>query len=289
MIKIVRTWLHQRRSFTEVIERIYKLDEAALAKLTYDEHIINLQAVVRLCQITSRQYGGIISKTSQHAHASVLFTTLCVKGQSLLNVLPRVVGHKNHHDHWDFPSIASITRSIMEARLAFYYLCIESISREEWECRWNIMNLHDCSRRISLFEGIDPEGEDYKFFIKTKKELQERLNKNNFFQNLIKDLPEKKKKEYLSGRNAYLEPLESIAEKVGFPQHQFKWEYLLLSNQVHSLPMSYYRMIEGDWGRGIYSQRDEQYSIMCIGIVTAMLLSAKDEMNTLFLEQQDSA
>ena len=63
-------------------------------------------------------------------------------------------------DHWDYASVAVMTRSILEVRLAFHYLCIEKCSGREWGCRWNIFNLHDCLARKRLFEEMEADPQE---------------------------------------------------------------------------------------------------------------------------------
>jgi hypothetical protein len=38
----------------------------------------------------------------------------------------------------------------METRLNFFYLCVDECLDDEWDCRWNLFNLHDTMARVAL-------------------------------------------------------------------------------------------------------------------------------------------
>jgi hypothetical protein len=63
--------------------------------------------------------------------ASVLFTRMCSIGVSLLSLCP---GSKVSPDslHWDFSSVASLARNLLECDLIFFYLCIDPADEDVW-------------------------------------------------------------------------------------------------------------------------------------------------------------
>lgn len=245
----------------------------------YAECIAALDKVIQHCISISQKFAGIKSPTASHYYASVLFTSLCSRSVSLAMLAPHSPWSKKKIEHWDFASIAGITRSILEIRLLFYYFCIEKCTGEEWDCRWNILNLHDCTARMQLFEALN-ERSDIADFNNQAEELRSRLTSNLFFMNL----PESDRKSYLNGKKAFIYPLEKIAENAGVDVKTFRWLYKLLSSQVHSLPLSFYRMGEQDRGRGVHSEAEEGYTKLCISFTIKLLVSARDEMEQLFSE-----
>lgn len=110
--------------------------------------------VVRECMYVSRGYSGISSPTSRHFYASVLFTALITRGVSLAQLMPFTPWAEKRIEHWDYASVAGIVRTMLELRVAFYYLCVDGCTDEEWNCRWNLFNLHDCVSRIRLFSAL---------------------------------------------------------------------------------------------------------------------------------------
>lgn len=173
--------------------------------------------------------------------------------------------------------MAGIVRSILEVRLAFFYLGIEQCSKDEWDCRWNLFNLHDCTSRIYLFEEMDNTTEQLGGFRTQAEELRSRLHDNAYFQSL----EVKRRNRFLSGNHAYLSSLEEIGVRAGVDLRTFRWLYRLLSSQVHGLPMSFYRMSENR-GRGVHSGVEEDYTNLCLSLCLSLLVAARDEMTNLF-------
>ncbi|MGD0275080.1 MAG: DUF5677 domain-containing protein [Syntrophales bacterium] len=244
----------------------------------YFERLGALGSAVYSCIEVSHNCEGILSPTSRHFYASVLFTVLCTRGVSLATVAPYSKWAERLIEHWDFSSIAVLTRSILEIRIAFFYLCIEECSIEEWGCRWNLFNLHDCISRIRLFKLMETGTQDIIGFEAAAEELRVRLSSNSFFMNLT----EKKRNRFIKGRYAYLHPLGDIAVRAGVKQQIFPWIYHLLSSHVHGLPMSFYRMGDSERGRGVHSEVEENYTSLCLSLCTSLLVKSRDEMKRLF-------
>lgn len=165
----------------------------------------------------------------------------------------------------------------------FFYLCIDSVSYNEWECRYNVFNLHDCTRRKKLFEfGISEESnKQISGFNGQIQELKERLMNNEYFN---KSLSEKQKKDYFKGNKHFLLSQDEIIEKIGLSVDYFRFMYIFSSNQIHTLPMNFYRMGEQERGKGIHSEIEEDYTKMCVNITIEYLKKAIDDMENLFID-----
>ena len=199
----------------------------------YAERVRALDGLARECCSVSQNCAGIPSPTSSHVWAAILFTSLCTRAVSLINLVPHSPWSIKLIEHWDYGSVASLTRSLLEIRLAFFYLGIEDCSQDEWYCRWNIFNVHDCESRIQMFLAEDSDY-DVSGFKSQLQELRERLLGNSFF----RSLPEGKQRQFLNGKVAYLSPLEEIAARAGVELNQFRWLYKFLSSHVQGFPMS---------------------------------------------------
>lgn len=245
--------------------------------VTYEEALANYDSLVSKCTNVSTSCAGIPSPTSQHYYASLLFTKLCTTSVSLLHLVPHNRLTINLIDHWDYSSIASLTRNLVDCYLAFFYLCIDAVDEKEWDCRWNLFNLHDCLARKKLFEGINDTNEAIKFEDQAK-ELNKRLLSNPHFLSLSL----KKQKQFLKGKTAYLLSTVEIVSKYSGNVDEFRWFYHFLSSQVHSLPMSFYRMGEQGRGRGVYCKIESNYISLCLTYVTTYLEKACNEMERLF-------
>ena len=244
--------------------------------LQYGSAVEELEsALVRSTNI-SRDCAGIESPTSAHYFASVLFTSLCVRGMSLALLVPHSPFAQKSIEQWDFASVAGVARSILEVRLAFFYLCVESLSKEQWEFRWNLFNLHDCMTRVHLFEEL--RSSDVDAFRDQAEDLRQRLKKNSHFVGL----PPKQQAHLLTGSKAYSVPTEEIAVAAGMDLNLFRVLYRFYSAQLHGFPLSFYRAGDQNRGRGVHSPVEEGYTTMCVTLATALLGSASDEMEALF-------
>jgi len=248
----------------------------------YVKRVQILDSVVRNCMFLSRQYGGIPAPTSRHFYASVLFTALITRGVSLAIVAPHSPWATKLIEHWDYATATGIVRTMLELRFAFHYLCVDQCTDEEWNCRWNILNLHDCTARRRLFEARQTDPKQVEGFEKQAEELRERLRNNSHFAGL----PTKQRKTFLNGQTAYLYPLENIGERAGVEKSLFRWLLILFSSHVHGLPMSYYRIAVGEQerGRGLPSSAEEGYTSLCLSFAAQLLVKTHDEIEVLFAD-----
>lgn len=251
-------------------------DRIAKPPEEYVELLHGFADEVANCMHVSREFGGISSPTGKHFYASVLFTGLVTRATTLVFTAPYSPWSKREFEHWDYASVANITRTIMETRLAFFYLCIDDCHENEWDCRWNLFNLHDCVSRVNLMDvmghAVDKAG-----LLKQADELRKRLSGNSFFQKL----PAKRKRELLKGGKAYLKPLEDIALDTGMELRTFKMLWRLMSSHVHSLPFSFYRVGENERGTGVQTVVEENYTSLMLTFALTLLVGARDEFREL--------
>jgi len=175
--------------------------------------------------------------------------------------------------------MTGVVRTMIEVRAAFHYLCTDACSQDEWYCRWNLFNLHDCVSRIRLFSAMG-DSEQVAGFEAQADELRGRLASNPFFQSL----PPKQHKKLLHGQTAYLSPLEVLMERAGMDVETFRYLYILFSTHVHALPMSFYRIggDNGERGRGLPSSAEEGYSSLCLSLAASLIVQSRDELHALF-------
>ncbi|WP_254216727.1 DUF5677 domain-containing protein [Synechococcus sp. CCY 9618] len=234
------------------------------------------------CIQTSQRLAGIRAPTGGHFYASALFTVLCSRAVSLLKLTPTVADGDPLEEPWDYGSAFTLSRSLLEVRIAFFYLGIECVTEDEWRCRWSLMCLHDCTGRIRLFEHMDDDPQELERqiagFAEQAEELRERLRANAFFTSL----PEGRQRHLLRGTDSFLSPLEELAARSGSSVGEFKLIYRLLSSQVHALPISFFRMDEGNRGTGMHSNVEEGYIQLCLALATHLLSSSRTEMEAKF-------
>ncbi len=240
-----------------------------------------LDAAINRAIYVSRKHAGIRSPTGSHFYASALFTLLTTKSISLHKLLPVLKPKAMPDSHWDYGSVCTLTRTILETRLAFFYLGYESCSDEEWKCRWSIFCLHDEASRQKMLEGIVTAtftAEEQAQYDEHMSKHRSTLQSNPYFA----ALPPGDQRRYLQGKQAYLQPLEDIAHRCNIEKEKFRFFYTFMSQHAHSFPVSYFRMEDGNRGRGVHSELEEQYHLMCMGLVVALIEGATDEMELKF-------
>jgi hypothetical protein len=269
--------LRNRKPKTLTLQQVHEAGNTppALSE-DYSESLNLLDNVVRECITVSRQYAGIASPTPKHFYASLLFTSLISRGISLSILAPHSPWAQKLIEHWDYASAAVITRTMIELRCAFHYLCIDNCTEEEWQCRWVLLNLHDCVSRKRLFEARGDHPKEAPQFELQAEELRNQLKSNSHFSQLSNQ------KKLLNGQTAYLIPIEGMAENAGIDKNTYRFLHIMFSSHVHGLPMSYFRMGEQERGRGLPSPVEEGYTSMCLTLAASLLAGTRDEAHTLF-------
>lgn len=224
----------------------------------------------------SRKCSCIRSPTGKHFYASVLFTRLCVSSASLqkLSPNPELLGRDAQ---WDCTSACSITRNILECYLVFHYLCVQKVDDVEWEARWRLLNLHDCLQRVKMFDPTNTAPKDEEAAKVVEITIDE-LRTNAYFQGLT----QKQQRHYLKGNKALFMSQDEIVQSYGGDVEEFRLLYRFLSNQVHSLPMSFYRVREQGRGRGVECEVEVGYTALCLEITRNYLDQSCMDYENLF-------
>lgn len=157
--------------------------------MEYSEEYMNaiaaLESKAEECAKISQKYAGIPAPEGLHFYASVLFTRMVVISISVLRLSEGNRFSKSSIEHWDYASVASLVRNMMDCLNTFLYLCEDGLSTDEWGCRWNVFNLHDAVTRRKIFEfrGSLSEANDASSHAD---EIRERLKKNAFFAHYLR-------------------------------------------------------------------------------------------------------
>ena len=151
------------------------------------------------------------------AWACILYTKLCVTGMSIYILAPQSDIADKKIDHWDFSSLFSLTRNIMECYQTLFYLCIDKVPDDELKARRKLFNLHDYYSRKTLFSFTDEKQED--------KSIEELVIKELTETTYFKNLDQKQQNHFLRGENAFFISREEIEERFGTKRNDFKLLY----------------------------------------------------------------
>jgi len=232
-------------------------------KLAYKDY----SRVSNLAVKISRLGAGRNGEEDKVVWACILFTKLCVTGRSLKKLLDHDVS-KEYKLDWDYSSAFSLTRNIMECYQTLFYLCFDDAPEEELKARKYLFNVHDYYSRKTFFSFVSESFDIERENTEIEEFVLNQLKGNSFFKNLN----EQQQKNYLKGKNAFFISREEIEEKEGMRKDDFRYWYKFLSSNVHSYPMGFFRMIDGDRGTGVHSDVEERYSAIALELATGYLI-----------------
>lgn len=227
------------------------MEQSFLDELRWYDKVIQATMSVSL-----NQHG--IDTDGRGLRASRIFTRQTLTGLSLHKILPRP-SPAEHKDSvlWDIGSIASLTRSIVEGYLSFYYFGIEPVSASEADLRFFILQLHRNVEWYDICKSTNPHDQGLKEFEAGIPSQRERIRSHPYLESLTE-----------TQRTRALRGLEMYKTKVDFETELevckgLRRDYRYLSNLVHPLPMSIER-IDNEKGRGIGSDADINHCLLCV-------------------------
>lgn len=233
-------------------------------------------AVCESYAVSQAQAGRYVS--SQIGYCTKIYTRLCAAGALIMRAAPLSRWVESDFECWDFAAIAGHARSILDGYLLFEYLIEECASEDEERTKINLMHLNDCSRRIKMLETTGATKKERHYYEVERKKIIERLEGASFFS----ALPEKVRKSCLSGEKVMLNTREQLLNKLGYEKKEFDAIYNLLSQHIHVLPLSFYRIEANGRGTGIENEVDRGYLTMSLNFCEELLTTATEKTVKVF-------
>jgi len=233
-------------------------ERSFLRELELYDKVVDVTALISV-----NQHG--LDSDGRGVRASRIFTRQTLTAFSLKRILPRP-SMKTHHESilWDIGSIASLARNILEGYLAIYYFGIESISPEEAELRFFLLQLHKNVEWYEIVKASNPQDPSLKEYEEGIPNQKVRVKEHPF----LNSLSDAQKNRALRGNEMY-------KTKVDFENElricrNLRRDYRYLSNLVHPLPFSIER-IDFNKGRGVGSDPDVTHCLLCLVIARVYL------------------
>lgn len=249
-----------------------KSEAKGFDRTAYKARLEKLDAAVCEAVAVSQRTANRMSAPNV-AYASYVFTRMCGASLAMIRAVPLTRWVRSDFDDWQFGTVAGHARSLLDGYLLFSYLIEPAKSQDELTTRINVMHLNDCTRRLDLHTNLGSV-EDVEGFQKQQAELQERLNRNEYF----KTLPGTVQKRCLNGQFLMIDSRDEMLAKVGFKKGEFDAIYDLWSQHVHILPISFYRIEPNGRGTGIENNTDRSYIAQAMEICAAVLSDATNRM-----------
>lgn len=242
---------------------------------TYLEELDLYKKVIEVTKLISLNQHGI-NTDGRGMRAMKLFTRQTLTGLSLTKLLPKPSVSKDiEYDLWDICSIASLTRNLLEGYLSLYYFGLEKISETEAELRFYRLQLHRNVEWYSIRKLYELSEEETKQFEEGILEQKNRIKNHTSLQKLTST----KKNRVLQGAEMYMTK-DEFEKKLPICK-DLKRNYKHLSNLVHPLPLSIER-VDNVRGRGIGSEPDVNYSLICLMIARRYLAASTIGIADLF-------
>lgn len=185
--------------------------------------------------------------------------------------------------YWDYSSVASISRNLLECCILFFYLGVEDPPEDEWRARTDLMHLHDAEARVSLWRELLLDNTMADGIALQRDEVVERLRANPF----VQAMSEKQQRHLLRGEAMRFEIQDDVLARMSVNIPQFRAWYRVLSAHTHSYSLAFHRVLMDERGRGVENEPDKAWIATTLEYVSAFLSRATTQMLALFPDVQD--
>lgn len=206
--------------------------------------------------------GGVYT-TTLGIEGTKIYTRLVLSGMTIRSILP--ANQVNNSQLWDFPSVAVLARSLIEATHRYLYLVEPGVSPEEGEFRRKLYFYRINCEKYQLYS----EKKDHEIL----KEFEEKLPKARAeitASSVYKGLDKNMAKRIRSGNaDMHLTDAE-VAKLTGLIDEHFGFYYRLLSIQAHGSPMATTSQ-SNTRGRGLENDAESFYLSLALRLLCRYL------------------
>jgi hypothetical protein len=220
---------------------------------------------------------GRIHVPTHLVRANQLFTRLTVTSMSIIHLCPdnRIWGSSSQF--WDFISVATLARNLIENYHAFFYIGVEKVTTDERSFRLDLFNYHLINEKYRLYKEGGSSEEILKDFEEKLPIAKEGLKTHPFFIHLSRE----KAKKILTGGESMILSQKEISARVPFNTYEFFSLYRLFSDQTHSTSYAFFSK-NNERGRGAENDEEVHYLAMTLDFCTKYLSAAILDMTKLF-------
>ena len=244
------------------------------------EHYVRLLDAydAALCELFASSRAGAHRYVPLHiGYASKVLIKLCTHAGALMRGLPKSRWGNTECEFWAFSEFAPHCRSIFETQLLFWYLLKTPLNEDELKARVNVMHLNDCCGRIKMLKEIWSANEQATYVAQAE-ELRDRLSTNNWFV----ALPPKLQGRLLSGEYLTISTRDELLAEVGWDRREFYLLWHTLSQYIHALPVSFYRMESSGRGTGVENDADRGHLCLMLELCTQAVSKCTDRWVEIF-------
>jgi hypothetical protein len=136
-------------------------------------------------------------------------------------------------DAWDFPSVVSLVRNIIETYHVFFYI-VEQVPESERQAREALWHFHETAERLAALQLGVPSSKRIEPLTKEYLKRRSRLEASPLFQ----ALPKKQRTGLLKTRDSKFLTQTEIAMRAGISGRYLASAYKYCSNFTHTSPLA---------------------------------------------------
>lgn len=235
--------------------------------------------IPHLVRVSDRSSGVYTSTLG--IEGTKIYTRLVLSAMTIGSILPG--NQVNHSQLWDFPSVAVLARSLVEATHRYLYLIEPRLSSEEADFR---QKLHfyriNCEKYRLYSEKQDHE--ILKSFEENLPKAKAEITASSVYRDLDKNMARKVRS---GNADMHLTDTE-VAKLTGLIDEHFGFYYRLLSIQAHASPMATNSQ-SNNRGRGLENDAESFYLALVLRLLCRYLSkSLLSQMELLSLEDSEA-
>lgn len=229
-------------------------DPSTGSREAYDKELCAFEEVVDALMAVSAAQGGIVT-SARYLQATKIYTRLTITGITFLRLLPgNPITRDILPEHWDWPSVASIARNIVEAYLLFHYVGLEAISDEEVDFRRQLLRYHHNCEKYRLYKAWSAGPEVLVDFETRLPAARAELEAHPVFARLTNA----QQRRVCEGRSASYLLRDQMVGRLTFDAAELRPFYRFFSSQVHTSPFSF-EPTSNERGRGEENAAERGY------------------------------
>jgi len=200
----------------------------------FDKQASSFGWLVKQARLISNRVGPHVA-TPRHGYATWLFIRACITAGSLTQLFEGQTSENNAITYLDHPSVAALSRALMENIAVLIYFTDDKLSDDEWRCRRDLIDLHDLINRGQFLTQIDPKQKP------PPKDLSEAqcklLNDNPAFM----AIPAARRKRLLAGEDMFVQGRHHAMLAFGWGHQLTRGVYKYVSSHAHSTALAFRR------------------------------------------------
>ena len=206
----------------------------------YSEILAELDMFISVGTAVSQRLVGTTTEQAHQSYADPIFTKLLCHAISLRRLSPRVSTEESTQ-LWDMPSACAIARCIIEAHDVLGYISLSQVSDEERSFRVLVWKLHDQQRRSSMLQSIQSTDPQANAIHASARNLAKEAEAHPWFANISKEY---QKNIRTGNAPSFLQSHRELNAANGVNHDYHVAATMMLSQYVHTLPMSVHQLME---------------------------------------------